>query len=68
MGNGYLNLKQREKALSYFQKGAQEFKKEKEALLKKADRTQTEEDRLNLLTKELKNLKAFKEKILKGEI
>ena len=68
MGNGYLNLKQREKALSYFQKGAQEFKKEKEALLKKADRTQTEEDRLNMLTKELKNLKAFKEKILKGEI
>jgi tetratricopeptide (TPR) repeat protein len=68
MGNGYLNLKQRDKALSYFQKGAQEFKKEKEALLKKTIRTQTEEDRLNLLTKELKNLKAFKEKILKGEI
>ncbi len=68
MGNGYLNLKQRDKALSYFQKGAQEFKKEKEALLKKTNRTQTEEDRLNLLTKELKNLKAFKEKILKGEI
>jgi len=68
MGNGYLNLNQREKALAYFQKGAQEFKKEKETLLKKANRTQTEVDRLNMLTKELQNLEAFKEKILKGEI
>ena len=68
MGNGYLNLKQRDKALIYFQKGAQEFKKEKEVLLMKSNRSQTDEDRLNLLSKELQNLKAFKEKILKGEI
>jgi len=68
IGNAHLNLKNRDKALEFFQKGVQSFKKEKENLRLKAQRSEEEENRLNLLNRELDNLKKFKQKVINGEI
>ena len=68
IGNAHLNLKNRDKALEFFQKGVQSFKKEKEKLRLKAQRSEEEENRLNLLNRELDNLKKFKQKVINGEI
>jgi hypothetical protein len=61
MANAYLTLKETEKAINYFKKGAEEFKKEREFLNQKSVRSDADAQRIEMLNRELQNLKRFKE-------
>jgi hypothetical protein len=64
MANAYLTLKENQKAIISFKKGAAEFKREREFLNKKVNRTDLENQRIEMLNRELQNLKQFKERLL----
>jgi hypothetical protein len=64
MANAYLTLKENQKAIISFKKGAAEFKREREFLNKKVNRTDLENQRIEMLNRELQNLKQFKGRLL----
>ncbi len=64
MANAYLTLKQNQKAISHFKKGAAEFKRERKFLNEKINRTDTDNQRIEMLNRELQNLKQFKDRLL----
>lgn len=63
MANAYLTLKETRNAIINFKKGAEEFKREREFLNQKSTRTDTDNQRIEMLNRELQNLKRFKEKL-----
>ncbi|MBM3186669.1 MAG: DUF1736 domain-containing protein [Bacteroidetes bacterium] len=67
MANAYLTLKQNQKAISNFKKGAAEFKRERKFLNEKVNRTDTDNQRIEMLNRELQNLKQFKQRIMNNK-
>jgi hypothetical protein len=63
MANAYLTLKENNKAIENFKKGADEFKREREFLKKKVSKTEADVQRIDMLSRELQKLKQFKEKL-----
>jgi hypothetical protein len=63
MANAYLTLKENKKAIANFKKGAEEFKRERAFLNQKNNLTEADNQRIEMLNRELQNLKRFKEKI-----
>ena len=63
MANAYLTLKETRYAIMNFKKGAEEFTREREFLNQKSTRTDTDNQRIEMLNRELQNLKRFKEKL-----
>jgi coenzyme F420-reducing hydrogenase delta subunit len=63
MANAYLTLKETRNAIMNFKKGAEEFKREREFLNQKSTRTDIDNQRIEMLNRELQNLKRFKEKL-----
>jgi hypothetical protein len=66
MANAYLTLKENQKAIANFKKGATEFKREREFLNKKSTRTDLDNQRIEMLNRELQKLKQFKESLIKN--
>jgi hypothetical protein len=66
MANAYLTLKENQKAIANFKKGATEFKREREFLNKKSTRTDVDNQRIEMLNRELQKLKQFKESLIKN--
>lgn len=64
MANAYLTLKENQKAIISFKKGAAEFKREREFLNQKSGRTNEDNQRIEMLNRELQNLKQFKERLM----
>jgi tetratricopeptide (TPR) repeat protein len=64
MANAYLTLKNTDQAIENFKKGADEFKREREIVNQKTTKTEADAQRIEILNRELQNLKQFKQTLL----
>jgi tetratricopeptide (TPR) repeat protein len=64
VANAYLTLEKNQEAFENFRKGAEEFKREKQTLEKKLNKSTIDSQRIEMLTREIENLKRFKERIM----
>jgi hypothetical protein len=67
MANAYLTLKENKKAIANFKKGAEEFKRERAFLNQKNNLTEADTQRIEMLNRELQNLKQFKQRIMNNK-
>ncbi len=66
IANAYLTMKENKNAITNFKKGAAEFKRERVFLNKKSIRTDIDNQRIEMLNRELQKLKQFKERLIKN--